>query len=95
MTDQLDEKTDAQAKDAWKQACMNMCRTERNRLIAETDYINFADVTVSDDTRAAILAYRQELRDFPEAFSALYDAMTEDERGGVTRQSIPFPVKPA
>ena len=36
-------------------------RSERNRLLAETDYLALADVTLTDEMRA----YRQALRDLP------------------------------
>ena len=36
-------------------------RRERNRLLAETDYLALADVTLTDEMRA----YRQALRDLP------------------------------
>ena len=95
MTDNLDPKTEAQLSAEWKSCCMNMCREERDKLLAATDYIHMPDVDVPDAFRAAIVTYRQELRDFPVAFSALYDSMTEDEQDGVTPHSIPFPEKPA
>ena len=36
-------------------------RAERNRLLAETDYLALADVTLTDEMKA----YRQALRDLP------------------------------
>lgn len=40
---------------------MSDLRRERNRLLAETDYLALADVTLTDEMRA----YRQALRDLP------------------------------
>tara|TARA_B100001248_G_C27150868_1_gene348946 strand:- start:60 stop:353 length:294 start_codon:yes stop_codon:yes gene_type:complete len=40
-------------------------RNKRNALIAETDWIHLPDVTVSDSYKAALLTYRQQLRDMP------------------------------
>ena len=40
-------------------------RLKRNALIAETDWIHLPDVTVSDSYKAALLTYRQKLRDIP------------------------------
>ena len=40
-------------------------RMKRNALIAETDWIHLPDVTVSDSYKAALLTYRQKLRDIP------------------------------
>ena len=39
----------------------NVLRFERNRLLAETDYLALADATLTDEMRA----YRQALRDLP------------------------------
>ena len=94
MTEEVNPITEEQANQQWKDYCMDLCRTKRDRLIAATDYINFSDVTVSEETRTALLAYRQELRDFPTTFEALFDAMTEDQKGGVTDLSMPWPTKP-
>ena len=40
-------------------------RMKRNALIAETDWIHLPDVTISDSYKAALLTYRQQLRDIP------------------------------
>ena len=37
-------------------------RTKRNQLLAETDFYDLSDVTLSDDMKT----YRQNLRDFPD-----------------------------
>ena len=39
----------------------NKLRTQRNRLIAETDYLALSDATMTDD----MTTYRQALRDLP------------------------------
>jgi hypothetical protein len=94
MTDNLDPKTEAQLSAEWKSACMQMCRVERDRLIAETDFIHMPDVTLDTDYKASLVTYRQELRDFPAAFGEVFDAMSEDARDGVTTQSMSWPTKP-
>ena len=48
------------ASDANNRASVNV-REERNRLLAETDYLALSDVTMSD----AWKTYRQNLRDIP------------------------------
>ena len=48
------------ASDANTRASVNV-REERNRLLAETDYLALSDVTMSD----AWKTYRQNLRDIP------------------------------
>ena len=52
-------KTDWDSK-AFERAITSL-RTERNRLLAETDVYGLADVTMSD----AMTTYRQALRDLP------------------------------
>ena len=55
-------------------------RAKRNALIAETDYLAMPDYPLDDEKKAAVLAYRQALRDIP-------------EQAGFPRQ-IDWPVKP-
>ena len=55
-------------------------REKRNHLIAETDYMAMPDYPLDEEKKAAVLAYRQALRDVP-------------EQDGFPRQ-IDWPVKP-
>jgi hypothetical protein len=55
-------------------------REKRNQLIAETDYLLMSDYPLDAEKKAAVLAYRQALRDLP-------------EQAGFPRQ-IDWPVKP-
>lgn len=55
-------------------------RGKRNQLIAETDYLVMPDYPLDEEKKAAVLAYRQALRDVP-------------EQDGFPRQ-IDWPVKP-
>lgn len=55
-------------------------RERRNALIAETDYMAMPDYPLDEEKKAAVLAYRQALRDVP-------------EQAGFPRQ-IDWPVKP-
>ena len=50
-----------------------MLRTERDRRIAETDYMAMPDYPLSDAKREAVLAYRQALRDLPGLEGAPWD----------------------
>lgn len=93
MTDTQD-KTAEQLDAEWKAYCMAMCREGRDKLLAESDYVHMPDVTISDADLAAMNTYRQQLRDFPASFSTTFDNMTEDEKHGVTPQSINYPSKP-
>lgn len=95
MVDQpLNPKTEAELAAEWKAYCMGLCRAKRDELLSATDYINFPDVVISDDFRAAMMAYRQALRDFPSEFSELFDSMTDDEKYSVTDLSMSWPEKP-
>lgn len=55
-------------------------REKRNALIAETDYMAMPDYPIDAERKAAVLAYRQALRDIP-------------EQAGFPRQ-IDWPAKP-
>lgn len=55
-------------------------REKRNALIAETDYLMMPDYPLDEERKAAVMAYRQALRDVP-------------EQEGFPRQ-INWPVKP-
>jgi len=55
-------------------------REKRNALIAETDYLVMPDYPLDEERKAAVLAYRQALRDVP-------------EQAGFPRQ-IDWPAKP-
>lgn len=55
-------------------------REKRNALLAETDFMAMPDYPLDDEKKAAVLAYRQALRDVP-------------EQAGFPRQ-IDWPVKP-
>lgn len=60
--------------------CAAEARKNRNQLIAETDYMAMPDYPLDNEKKAAVLAYRQALRDVP-------------EQAGFPRQ-IDWPVKP-
>lgn len=60
--------------------CAAEAREKRNQLIAETDYMAMPDYPLDKEKKAAVLAYRQALRDVP-------------EQEGFPRQ-IDWPVKP-
>lgn len=90
----MQEKTAEQLDAEWKAYCMALCREERDKLLAATDYIHLPDVTVTDEFMGAMLVYRQQLRDVPGEFSTEYDSMTEDQKGGITSYSFNWPTKP-
>lgn len=93
-TGEISSATKEECVAQWKATCMAWCREGRDARIAATDYIHFPDATVSEDYKAQLIVYRQQLRDFPAEFSALFDGMTDEEQLSITRQSIPYPAKP-
>ena len=64
---------------------MRLLRVERDRLLAETDWMGNSDVTMS----SAWKTYRQELRDLPANSDPKLDS-----NGGLDMSSIKFPTKP-
>lgn len=60
--------------------CAAEAREKRNQLIAETDFMAMPDYPLDEERKAAVLAYRQALRDVP-------------EQAGFPRQ-IDWPTKP-
>lgn len=52
-------------------------RAERDRRLSETDYLLMPDYPLSDDSRAAVQAYRQALRDLPAQEGAPWDGGEE------------------
>ena len=62
---------------------MRLLRVERNRRIAETDWMANSDVTMTDDWKT----YRQALRDLPSSASPALD-----EQGNLT--NVTWPTKP-
>ena len=71
-------------------------RLKRNALIAETDWIHLPDVTVSDSYKAALLTYRQKLRDIP-ATVVSYLAQFTDMKvlGRQHWDGLSWPTKPS
>lgn len=65
---------------------MRLLRVERNRLLAETDWMANSDVTLADNWRT----YRQQLRDLPASASPKLSA-----DGSLDMSSVTFPTKPS
>ena len=65
---------------------MRLLREERNRLLAETDWMGNSDVTMS----SAWTKYRQDLRDLPASSDPKLDS-----NGGLDMSSVKFPTKPS
>lgn len=84
-------KTEQELLEEFKQNFINEVRQERNRRIAETDYIYMPDVNVSEEYKNAMNEYRQQLRDIP--------TLTEEWLIGknlysVSIWGVPWPEKP-
>ena len=65
---------------------MRLLRIERDRLLAETDWMGNSDVTMS----SAWTKYRQDLRDLPASSDPKLDS-----NGGLDMSSVTFPTKPS
>ena len=65
---------------------MRLLRAERDRLLAETDWMGNSDVTMS----SAWKKYRQDLRDLPANSDPKLDS-----NGGLDMSSVKFPTKPS
>ena len=65
---------------------MRLLRVERDRLLAETDWMGNSDVTMS----SAWKTYRQELRDLPASSDPKLDS-----NGNLDMSSVTFPTKPS
>jgi hypothetical protein len=72
-------------------------RKERDKLLAETDYIHLPDVTVSDTFKANMITYRQALRDIPSTVDAYLNQwsdineMTDQHWSGLNWPTKPTP----
>ena len=69
-----------------EEARFERLRAERDRRIAATDYLIMPDYPLAEDSRAAVRAYRQALRDLPTKEGAPWDG------GG---DATPWPAMPA
>ena len=67
---------------------MRLLRLERNRLLAESDWMANSDVTMPDEWKT----YRQQLRDFP-ASPKINPQLKDD--GTLNMTSVSWPTKPS
>jgi len=88
--------TPEQAKANFIAEWKNEVRAERNRLLAETDYIHLPDVTVDDTFKANMIAYRQSLRDIPSTVDT-YLSQWSDMREMMNQHwsGLNWPTKPS
>ena len=81
------EKVSAEKKKLTDAEPMRLLRLERNRLLAESDWMANSDVTMPDEWKT----YRQQLRDFP-ASPKINPQLKDD--GSLNMTSVSWPTKP-
>ena len=82
------EKVTAEKKKLTDAEPMRLLRLERNRLLAESDWMANSDVTMPDEWKT----YRQQLRDFPA--SPKINPQLQDD-GTLNMTSVSWPTKPS
>ena len=82
------EKVTAEKKKLTDAEPMRLLRLERNRLLAESDWMANSDVTMPDEWKT----YRQQLRDFP-ASPKINPQLKDD--GTLNMSSVSWPTKPS
>ena len=71
---------------------MRLLREERNQRLTETDWTQYRDVSLSNDSDWQ--TYRQSLRDLPQNFSPIIDIITEDGYP-IVKEQTDWPEKPS
>ena len=71
---------------------MRLLREERNQKLKETDWTQYRDVSLSNDSDWQ--TYRQSLRDLPQNFSPVIDIITEDGYP-IVKEQMNWPDKPS
>ena len=82
------EKVSAKKTELVNAEPMRLLRLERNRLLAESDWMANSDVTMPDEWKT----YRQQLRDFP-ASPKINPRLKDD--GTLNMTSVSWPTKPS
>ena len=82
------EKVSAKKTELVNAEPMRLLRLERNRLLAESDWMANSDVTMPDEWKT----YRQQLRDFP-ASPKINPQLKDD--GSLNMTSVSWPTKPS
>ena len=87
FNDVLTKKTELQNAEP-----MRLLREERNQKLQETDWTQYRDVSLSNDSDWQ--TYRQSLRDLPQNFSPIIDIITEDGYP-IVKEQTDWPEKPS
>ena len=85
------ELVDAKVEEMLNAQPLKELREERNRKLAETDWTQYRDVSLSNDSDWQ--TYRQSLRDLPQNFSPIIDIITEDGYP-IVKEQTDWPTKP-
>lgn len=81
-------KTEAELLQEFRARFLDEVREERNKRLSQTDYVHLPDVSVSEEHKAAVLVYRQQLRDIPETVDAW---LQEKDLYSVSVWGVPWP----
>jgi len=84
-------KTQEELIEEFKQKFINEVRQERNKRLAETDYIHMPDVNISEEYKTAMNTYRQQLRDIP---TITEEWLVDKDLYSVSVWGVPWPGKP-
>ena len=91
QTPPSEEEINAKFKELQNAYPMKLLREERNLKLQETDWTQYRDVSLSNDSDWQ--TYRQSLRDLPQNFSPIIDIITEDEYP-IVKEQTDWPEKP-
>ena len=87
-----EEEIQAKLDELKKTEPMRLLREERNLKLQETDWTQYRDVSLSNDSDWQ--TYRQSLRDLPQNFSPIIDIITEDGYP-IVKEQTDWPEKPS
>ncbi len=87
----INPKTQEELMEEFKQKFINEVREERNKRLAETDYIHMPDVNLTEEYKAAMNTYRQQLRDIP---TVTEEWLVGKDLFSVSVWGLPWPEKP-
>ena len=86
------EEVEAKRQELINAEPMRVLRVKRNNKLAETDWTQNRDITLSNDSDWQ--TYRQSLRDLPQNFSPIIDIITEDGYS-IVKEQTDWPEKPS
>ena len=87
-----DEEINSKVEELRNAEPLRLLREERNQKLQETDWTQYRDVSLSNDSDWQ--TYRQSLRDLPQNFSPIIDVITEDGYP-IVKEQTDWPEKPS